>query len=149
MMLLYFSSFIVSANPLDLVWMVTVSENMMDAKYYTFSNNEEFVDDDGYYRLLNNSDKVCAKAMKESKGKNILKRNANYYKYYVKVATNKNLYDPFESHGIKNTRVSFIDKIKDNGLDFMEVNQSVFNKYINYLKTQNSQWLTEAKRELT
>lgn len=129
--------------------MVTVSENNMSAKYYTISNNQEFVDDDGYYRLENNSDKVCAKAMKESKGKNILKRNANYYKYYVKVASNKSLYDPFETHSIKDNRVSFIDKIKDNGSNFIEVNHSVFNKYINYLKTQNSQWLTEAKRELT
>lgn len=139
---------IVSANPTDLVFMVTVSEKMKDIKYYTTSNNQEFVDDDGFFRLNANSNKVFAKAIKEIKSKNILNRSPNYYKYYIKTQTDKTLLDPFENHGIKNNRISFLDKIRKTDSDFIEVNQSVFNKYINYLKTNHSQWLTEAKREL-
>lgn len=121
---------------------------MKTTKYYTTVGNSEYTDDDGFYRIDNDSDKVFAKAVKEVKSKNILQKSPNYYKYYVRTDSGKNLYDPAVSHSIKNNRVSFLDKIKNNGSSFMEVNQSVFNKYINYLRTEHSQWLTEAKREL-
>jgi len=128
--------------------MVTVSEKMKDVKYYTTSGHHEFVDDDGFFRINDDSDKVFAKAVKEIKSKNILKRSPNYYKYYIKTQTDKSLLDPFGNHAIKNNRVAFLDKIRKTNSSFVEVNQSVFNKYINYLKTNHSQWLTEAKREL-
>ena len=121
---------------------------MIEIKYYTVSENSDYMDDNGYPRLQIDGPRVFAKAVKETKGKNILDRSPSYFKYYVKIEPNKSLHDPYNGHAIKTSTRSFIDKICKIENTFMEVNHSVFNKYINYLKTQNNKWLTDAKREI-
>ena len=120
---------------------------MIENKYYTTNDRQDYVDDLGFPRVQTNSDKVFAKAVREVKNKNILDRNPSHFKYYVKIEPNKTLHDPFIKHSFQTNRSSFIDKICKSENTFMEVNQSIFDKYINYLKTQNAQWLTDAQRE--
>jgi hypothetical protein len=121
---------------------------MIENKFYTINNNQDYVDDEGFPRSQIENSKVFAKAVKEVRSKNILERSPAYFKYYVRVEPNKTLHDPFMGHSIQTNRTSFVDKICKSEQSFMEVNQSVFTKYINFLKTQNSQWLTDATREL-
>lgn len=121
---------------------------MSDTQYYTISKYQDFVDDYGFPRLSIDNDKVFAKAVKQIKGKNILQKNPNYFRYYVKIEPNKSLHDPFVGFSVQSNRPSFVDKICKNENSFMEVNQSVFDKYTNYLRTENNKWLVDASREV-
>lgn len=128
--------------------MVTASHNMKEIKYYTLLSNKDYVDDDGFPRLNVDSNKVFAKAIKEVKSKNILERSPSHFRYYVRIEPNKSLHDPLVKHTVTSNKHSFVDKVCKSENSFMEVNQSVFDKYINYLKTENNRWLTEAIREV-
>lgn len=121
---------------------------MSEIKYYTTATNQDYVDDDGYPRSQIDNPKVFAKAVKNTLGKNVLQRAPSYFKYYIKIEPNKSIYDPFDKHSIKTSGHSFVDKICKSENTFMEVNQSVFDKYINYLKTQNNKWLIDCRREI-
>lgn len=121
---------------------------MVETKYYTTPNNQDFVDDIGFPRLSVENNKVFAKAVREIKKKNILDRSPSHFRYYVKIEPNRALHNPFDKIGSQNSRPSFIDKVCKSENSFMEVNQSVFDKYINYLKTQNNKWLVDAQREV-
>lgn len=120
---------------------------MSETQFYTIDSNKDFVDDYGFYRLSVDGPKVFAKAIKEIKGKDILKRSPNYFRYYVRIEPNRSLYDPL-SKNLSSSTSSFVDKICKSENSFMEVNQSVFDKYINYLRTENGRWLVEATREV-
>lgn len=121
---------------------------MNQAKYYTIPDSKDFIDSLGYPRSSTDSSKVFAKALKLTKKKNVLDRSPSYFKYYVKIEPNRSLHNPFDGYSIKKNSKSFIDKICKNENAFMEVNQVVFEKYINFLKTQNIKWLTDAAREI-
>lgn len=121
---------------------------MKETKYYTTLNNQDYIDDDGFPRLATDSNKVFAKAVKEVKSKNILERSPSHFRYYVRIEPNRSLHDPLTRNSIVSNRTSFVDKICKSENSFMEVNQSVFDKYTNYLKTQNNKWLTDATREV-
>lgn len=121
---------------------------MLETKYYTTSNACDYVDVLGYPRSKIDDKRVFAKAIKQLRGKNVLDRSPSYFKYYVKIEPNKSLHDPYTKHSIRTDSRSFVDKICKSENTFMEVNQSVFDKYINYLKTQNNKWLVDAKREV-
>jgi hypothetical protein len=121
---------------------------MVETKYYTIAEGSDYVDDNGYPRSENDGLKVYAKAVKETKKKNILDRSPSYFKYYVRIEPNRSLHDPYGGHSVKTDSRSFVDRICKIENTFMEVNHSVFDKYINYLKTQNNKWLTDARREI-
>ena len=121
---------------------------MKETLFYTIDSDKEYVDDNGFFRLSTENNKVFAKAIKEVRSKDILQRSPNYYKYYVKCSPNKTLHDPFPIYSSSVNRSSFVDKVCKSENSFIEVNQSVFNKYINFLKSGQKQWLTEAQREL-
>jgi hypothetical protein len=121
---------------------------MTETKYYTIPSCQDYQDDDGYPRSENDNHQVFAMAIKENKGKNILQRNPNHFRYYVKIEPNKSLHNPFGGHSVPVKNKSFIDRVCKVENTFMEVNQSVFNKYINFLKTQNNKWFTDASREI-
>lgn len=121
---------------------------MRESKLYTIPSKQDYVDDLGYPRSQIDSNNVFAKAVKEVKSKNILDRSPTYFKYYVKIEPNKSLYNPFTKNVAQSSRTSFVDKICKSENTFLEVNQSVFDKYINYLKTENQKWLTDAQREV-
>lgn len=121
---------------------------MKETKYYTTSNKQDYTDEDGFPRLATDGTKVFAKAVKEVKGKNILERSPAHYRYYVRIEPNRALHNPLEKCCVQTNRCSFVDKVCKSENSFMEVNQSVFDKYINYLKTENNRWLVDAQREV-
>lgn len=119
---------------------------MSETLFYTISDYSETIDDQGNYLVSQDNDRVYAKAVKESKGKNILEKSPRYYKYYIKLSPDKNLYDPFPKY-TSGSKPSFINKVCKAENNFIEVNQSTFNKYVAFLRTKNSKWLNDAQRD--
>lgn len=120
-----------------------------DSKLYTKKTDAEFTDDSNYPRLSVDSDKVYAKAVRDKPSKNFRDKNRVGYSYYIKSAPNKILFNPIELHTIEpKLAKSFLNKICKTELMFLEVSESVFNMYLNFLKTENTQWLVKAQREI-
>jgi hypothetical protein len=118
-------------------------------KYYTKKGYESFVDDDGDPRLDKDSDKVFAKVVKDKPSKNFADKKRVGFSYYIKSTPNKTLYNPTENYSIDpKVKKSFVNKVCKSELKFLEVSESVFNMYLNFLKTENSQWLVKAQREI-
>lgn len=130
---------------LDLSEFRTKSENA-DTKLYTLIGHEAFVDDDGFPRLSAENNHTFAKAIKNKPGKAF--NSDMQYRFYVKTDPNKKIVDPIERYSIKDTKSSFVDKICKTETVFSEVSEHIFNQYINFLKTKNTQWLQSAQREL-
>lgn len=124
-----------------------IKKNTFETEYYTTNQHKTFVDPDGFPRCDNDCDKVFAKAIKQAYSKDILKRSPNNYKFYIKIEPNKQFHNPFPNHSITKIKTSFVDKVCKSENSFIEVNQQVFDKYINFLKTENLKWLTDAERE--
>lgn len=126
-----------------------INHSSSETKYYTKKGYETFLDDDGDPRLENDSDKVYAKAVKNKPSKNFADKHRVGFSYYIKSTPDKNLYNPTETYSIDpKVKKSFVNKICKSELKFLEVSESVFNMYINFLKTENNQWLIKAQREI-
>jgi hypothetical protein len=118
-----------------------------DTKFYTVNGSQDFYDDDGAPRLNTENTKVFAKAIKNKQSKHM--NSTTYgYRFYIRTDPNKNIVDPVQLYTIEKPKASFIDKICKTESDFREVSESIFNKYINYLKTKSTQWLISAQREI-
>ncbi len=105
--------------------------------YYTILGDHEFIDKDNRPRSNTESRSVVAKS--------ISKNNSN--KFYIKIGTYGKIFNPMGlfSEG-KNEK--FIAKIGKKEFEFKEVNQKVFDLYLNFLSTKNLAWLNNAEREL-
>lgn len=126
-----------------------INHSLAETKYYTKKGYENYLDDDGDPRLEKDCDKVYAKAVKNKPSKNFTDKNRVGYSYYIKSTPDKTIYNPTETYSIDpKIKKSFVNKICKNELQFLEVNESVFNMYLNFLKTENSQWLIKAQRAI-
>lgn len=126
-----------------------INHSLAETKYYTKKGYENYLDDDGNPRLDKDCDKVYAKVVKNKPSKNFTDKNRVGYSYYIKSTPDKILYNPTETYSIDpKVKKSFVNKICKNELQFLEVNESVFNMYLNFLKTENSQWLIKAQRAI-
>jgi hypothetical protein len=119
-----------------------------ESKYYTTLQHQEFTDENECYRLSKDGDKVFAKAIKFGMSKNITKFDPVQFRYYVRANSKKQLFDPFPRYSVSDNKSSFIDKVCKGENNFVEVTQSVFDKYVNFLSTENNQWLIRAQREI-
>jgi hypothetical protein len=125
-----------------------VKQNQEQNKFYTLLGQESFCDDEGFPRLQDENNKTFAKAIKSKVAKAFGSNNLSY-RYYIKTDPNKNIVNPTETYSIKTKeKSSFINKICKIEAVFSEVTESVFNQYINFLKTNNTKWLNSAQREL-
>jgi hypothetical protein len=123
----------------------------MEYKYYTNLGNQDYIDENDYPRLDDgSSNKVYAKCSLSRKSKHIVSStnlgvDKDSYRYYIHINANGEAFDPKAPYQPK---ANFIKKVcKDNG-NFKEVNQYIFNKYIQFLKTNNKRWITEINRDL-
>lgn len=125
-----------------------VKNNTIDSKYYTTFQYQEFTDDDEFYRLSKDGDKVFAKVIKSGLSRDMTNSNPAQYKYYVRGNNGKKLHDPFPKYSVSDNKSSFLDKVCKGDQQFIEVTKSVFEKYITFLKTESNQYLTSAQREI-
>lgn len=125
-----------------------VKNTNVDSKYYTTFQYQEFTDDDEFYRVNKDGDKVFAKVIKSGLSRDMTNSNPAQYKYYVRGNNGKNLFDPFPRYSISDNKNSFLDKVCKSNQQFIEVTKSVFDKYITFLKTESNQYLISAQREI-
>jgi hypothetical protein len=126
-----------------------VAHSNHETRLYTKKDFANFFDEENNPRTSIENDQVYAKAIKNKLSKNFADKGRVGYSYYVKAQPNKVLYDPTQLHTIEpQLGRSFLNKICKSELMFLEVSESVFSKYLSFLKTSNHQWLTEAQREV-
>lgn len=129
-----------------------IKNDTQESSYYTLIGNEDFLDQNGNPCRENLDDAVCAKAVKNKLPKAFRSNSFNNetvgYSFYIKVLPNKVIYNPIQRYAIKGSKPSFIDSVCKDNIKFLEVNQMIFEKYMTFLRTKNTQWLTEAQREI-
>jgi len=119
-------------------------------EYYTLLGMHDFLDDSGYPRLDNDANNSYAKLVNNKPSKLSTDKKL-YNRYYIKVNPNNQITNPIEIYSEKNNDLSarpFINKICKKESSYKEVTQSIFNKYIEFLKTKKLQWLKDAQRDL-
>jgi hypothetical protein len=111
--------------------------NETENEYYTILGDHDFIDSSNRPQAKEESKKVVAKRLS--------KNDKN--KFYIKVGTYGKIFNPIGlfSEG-KNEK--FIAKIGKKEFEFKEVNQKVFDLYLNFLSTKNIAWLNNAEREM-
>lgn len=119
-----------------------------ESKFYTTLQYQDYIDEDENYRTSVENNKVFAKSVKNGFSRDVSKSGPQYYKYYIRCSSNKIIFDPFPKYSSSDNKQSFIDKVCRPESIYKEVSPSVFEKYLNYLKTENSQWLKNAQKEL-
>lgn len=118
-----------------------------ESRFYTTLQYQDFVDEDNNSRSSIENNKVFAKAIKNGLSRDMTKSGGQYFRYYVRCSPNKTLHDPFPKYSVSDNKQSFIDKVCKSENTYREVTPSVFEKYINYLKTESLQWLKSAQNE--
>lgn len=106
-------------------------------KYYTMSGYESFNDDNG---------KPCA----DEKDTAIIfakqtTREDGTKKYSIRLDKDKKMFNPVSIYGNKDLRL--LENISRNNKQYKEVNQKVFDMYLQFLSTKNTAWLHNAERE--
>jgi hypothetical protein len=126
----------------------------MNNSYYTTKKYGISIDNFGNYLLSKETNNVYAKAIKNRPSKSFNKTSSPIdqlsYRYYIRINPDKSPFNPLETHSsLENTkRYNFVDSICKTGKTFLEVNQSTFNKYLAFLRTQNIRWLKEIIRDI-
>ena len=118
-----------------------------DNEYYVSLADKQFVDNNNFPRTPKDNDKVLAKAIKNKKSKH-LKGGVIGYSYYLKISANKTLIDSRILYSLKESKSSYVDHICKSDQEFTEVSYDTFQKYINFLKTENPQWLNMAQKDI-
>lgn len=119
--------------------------------FYSLIGEEDFLDETGSPRVKSeDSPSVMAKAVRTKLSKHMTGNTRLSLRYYIKTKPNDIIYNPIklESKVEDKETFSFINSTCKTKTDFKEVTQSVFNKYITFLKTKNIRWLNAAQREL-
>lgn len=105
-------------------------------EFYCIKDHQDFKDDNGYYQTSKEDHNTLARK--------ITKENNTIYQ--IKVASNKQLFNPFSKFD-REKSYSFLDNVVRPADKFINVNQTVFNYYIEFINTQNTVWLNKAERE--
>lgn len=114
------------------------SETKRETQYYSMIGDHDFLDDDNRPRSNEENSKVVAKSIKvEDRPK----------RFYLKVGNHGRIFNPIGLFS-EGTNTKFLSKIGRKEWEFKEVNQKVFDMYINFLTTKNIAWLTNAEREM-
>lgn len=107
-------------------------------EYYTILGDHDFLDSDGKPRANEENNKVVAKTVTTDNKPS---------RYYIKVGTYGKIYNPIGLYSEGNN-TKFLSKIGRKQFEFKEVNNNIFNLYLNFLTTKNIAWLNNAEREL-
>lgn len=119
-------------------------------KYYTILGKEQYTDEKGFPRLESETMYTYAKCSLSQKPKHIVSNtnlgvDKNSYKYYIALNSKKEAYNPTDPYQPKG---SFVDTICRSSSKLTQVNQYIFDKYVQFLKTGNDGWIKEINRDL-
>jgi hypothetical protein len=119
-------------------------------RFYCLSGQEDFIDDEGNPRIEQEEDpRVSAKATQTKRPKHF-KDTSNYYRYYIKMNPNLEIYNPIQIYSsIKDkSKFAHINSVCKSIWTFKEVDISIFTKYITFLNTKNIQSLKDIERQI-
>lgn len=116
-------------------------------RFFSSQKDKEYLDESGYPRVDQDSSIVLAKSIRNKKSKSMTKGVIGY-SYYLRIHSNKNLVDSRTLHKMQESTSSYVDTICKSDKDFVEVSHDTFTKYINFLKTENIQWLNMAQKDI-
>jgi hypothetical protein len=106
-------------------------------EFYTIVGQHDFLDKEENPRVNNDGNNVYAKkSMSSSKTR-----------YWIKVGTYGKIFNPIGLYS-EGTANKFVAKIGKKIWEFKEVNQKVFDMYVNFLRTKNIAWINNAEREM-
>lgn len=112
--------------------------------------SEDHLDDDGYPKVNKDNDKTYAKKIKSKKSKLVSDKNIAF-RFYIKTDPNNNIINPIVLFSDKNHDTRSNDRLNKTCKQkeqYKEVSESIFNQYLEFLKTKNSKWLNAAQREV-
>lgn len=121
--------------------------NIIDNKYYTIMDNHDFIDEDNNPCKNNATDDVYAKAIANKKPRHISDKKI-YHSYYILANPKNELYNPVKIHSKVKEQSKFVDKVCKSEWSFKEVDKSVFDTYVHFLRTKNLRLLQKANRSL-
>lgn len=114
-----------------------VASPSSENKFFTSLGMQEFIDENGYPRVSEDSDHVYAKCT----------IHEGETRYFIKSTRYAKLYDPSGMY-TEGHHKRFNKMIGANEFRFKRVNPRIFELYTNFLKTKNIAWLNNAEREL-
>lgn len=105
--------------------------------YYTMIGLQDYIDQNNRPVVTQDMSKVFAKTVTVN----------NSTKFYIKTGTYGKIFNPIGmfSEGKNN---KFVARTGRNEYEFKNVNQNIFDMYINFLSTKNLAWLNNAERGL-
>lgn len=116
------------------------------SEYYTILGSHSCLDEDGFPRIDDSSSKlVYAKCVRNKMTKHI--GSSHQFRFYILLSPSNKPFNPLNKESISDGR-KFINKVCKDDYSFREVNQTVFQKYLEFLKSKNTRWITDIEREL-
>ena len=107
-------------------------------EYYCIIGSEDFLDNQQNPRSSNEDAKTLAKKIITETNKHML---------YIKLDENKKFINPLSIYATSE-KPQYIENMKKfKSQSYKLVGPKAFNYYINFLKTKNTAWLTNAERE--
>lgn len=113
--------------------------------YYTTPEYSQGQDSQGFSIRNQQDEYVFAKKILNSLGKSIVTDNVGY-NFFIRIDGNK-VFDPRKIFSIPEHKTSYIDRVCKGDDNWAKVPQAAFEKYLNFLKTENDQWLKETMRD--
>lgn len=107
-------------------------------EYFTLLGDHDFLDENKRPRAEEETSKVVAKAASV---------DDRPTRYYIKVGAYGKVFNPIGLYS-EGKSTKFLAKIGRKEFEFKEVNQKVFDFYVNFLSTKNLAWLNNAEREM-
>lgn len=105
--------------------------------YYTLIGGEDFIDEENNPRLSEDNESAVM-------AKKVIK---NKTKYLIKTDNTGKFYNPLSP--ISSIRpIKILQTISVPDSRFKEVNKTVFNMYLNFLRSKNIAWINNAEREV-
>lgn len=116
---------------------VLIDETKESIVYYTMVGLQDYIDSDNRPVVTDDMSKVYAKSVTTN----------GSTKFYIKTGTYGKIFNPIGmfSEGKNN---KFVARTGKNEYEFKNVNQNIFDMYINFLSTKNLAWLNNAERGL-
>ena len=126
-------------------------QTLNNSSYYSLIGEEDFIDAQGNPRINSEDNpRVMAKSIPNKPSRHMTNLNKMELRFYIKTKQNNIIYNPIQLASTVKDRepYGFINNTCKGGIQFKEVPQSVFDKYLAFLKTKNVRWLNAAQREI-
>lgn len=115
----------------------TDKQESSTTEYYSLLGEHDFIDTNNKPRTNKENKSTLAKCVIEDSNK----------RFYIKTGTYGKIYNPMGMFS-EGKSEKFLSKIGRKEYNFKQVNQQIFDMYLNFLSTKNIAWLNNAEREM-